>query len=134
MGIRVTHQRCHTNLHQHPARHSYPETAYQHQSTLNQHHPTCASLSRAWRDQENQNWEKKPKKRRRGVPSSKPIHILLKFLRCLLKPVLISRTDQNVYAQTFYIIDPINNSIVITIVMILRFILINCLICKLITI
>ena len=42
------------------------ETTY-----LNQHHPTCASLSQAWMDQENRNRETKPKKRRRGVPSAR---------------------------------------------------------------
>ena len=56
MGTRVTCQRCHTNLHQHPASQTTLETAYQH-------HPSCASLSQAWRDQENQNQEKKPKRR-----------------------------------------------------------------------
>ena len=41
---------------QHPANHTTLETAYQY-------HPSCASLSQAWRDQENQNREKKPKRR-----------------------------------------------------------------------
>ena len=138
MGIRVTHQRCHTNLHQYPASHTTIETAYQHQSTSNQHHPPCASLCRAWTDQENWNREKKPKKRRRGVSSSRSI--LLKssmLLWCPLKLVLISRTDQNVYAQTFRLLIwsiLINNSIVFTIVTILWFILINYLICKFIAI
>ena len=45
------------------------ETAYHHQAP-NQHHPTCASLSRAWRDQETKTGRLKPKKRRRGVSSS----------------------------------------------------------------
>ena len=72
------------------------ETAYHHQ-TLNQQHPTCASLSQAWRDQENRNWEKKEEEKRYFLIWNQSPY---SFLRSLLKPVLISRTDHNVYAQT----------------------------------
>ena len=134
MGIRVTHQRCHTILHQHPASH-----------TIHRNHRNCISTSNTKSTPSNLCITKSglegPRKPNPGE-ETKEGEKRCSLIQTNPDPPQVSSMSPETGIDLqdrpecvcTDIINLINNSIVFTIVMILRFILINSLICKLIPI